>query len=167
MIDSAFFPPVFSFSFSKRFTHTTHTHESENVFLHLFSPPTHFNIHCPISSKDMATPCRRLWAVLAVAALLAWMADAEDDTEGLRSMLGNLCTLNTVGTFASCCLASNNGAHTTLAGGDCFAEYILSLTGTTVQGLFVAVTAIFPPCNVSNLQNAFLCTLTAFSAAPV
>ena len=63
-----------------------------------------------------------------------------DDTQALRDTISSLCSLNSVGKFASCCVSYNNGASLTLASSTaraCFIEGLGSTTGSFLTSLFV------------------------------
>ena len=61
-----------------------------------------------------------------------------DDTEGLRSAVGCLCSVNSGGVFGSCCSSHSNGASLTLSDPQCFISNLgLDSTNQYVLGLFV------------------------------
>ena len=61
-----------------------------------------------------------------------------DDTEGLRSAVGCLCSVNSGGVFGSCCSSHSNGASLTLSDPQCFiSRLILDSTKQYVATLFV------------------------------
>ena len=63
-----------------------------------------------------------------------------DDTQALRHTISSLCSLNSVGKFASCCVSYDNGASLTLASSTartCFIDGLSSTTGSVLTSLFV------------------------------
>ena len=63
-----------------------------------------------------------------------------DDTQALRNTISSLCSLNSVGQFASCCVSYDNGASLTLASStarSCFIYGLGSTTGSVLNSLFV------------------------------
>ena len=63
-----------------------------------------------------------------------------DDTQALRDTISSLCSLNSVGKFASCCVSYDNGASLTLASStarSCFIYGLGSTTGSVLTSLFV------------------------------
>ena len=63
-----------------------------------------------------------------------------DDTQALRDTISSLCSLNSVGQFASCCVSYDNGASLTLensAARVCFITTLESTTGSVLTYLFV------------------------------
>ena len=63
-----------------------------------------------------------------------------DDTQALRDTISSLCSLNSVGQFASCCASYDNGASLTLAystARSCFIYGLGSTTGSVLTSLFV------------------------------
>ena len=63
-----------------------------------------------------------------------------DDTQALRHTISSLCSLNSVGKFASCCVSYDNGASLTLEeseGTKCFIYGLTSTTGSVLTSLFV------------------------------
>ena len=63
-----------------------------------------------------------------------------DDTQALRDTISSLCSLNSIGKFASCCVSYDNGASLTLASSEartCFIDGLGSTTGSVVTSLFV------------------------------
>ena len=63
-----------------------------------------------------------------------------DDTQALRDTISSLCSLNSVGEFASCCVSYDNGASLTLeysAARRCFIYDLASTTGSVLTSLFV------------------------------
>ena len=63
-----------------------------------------------------------------------------DDTQALRDTISSLCSLNSVGEFASCCVSYDNGASLTLASSTvraCFISSLASTTGSVLTYLFV------------------------------
>ena len=63
-----------------------------------------------------------------------------DDTQALRDTISSLCSLNSVGQFASCCVSYDNGASLTLASSPartCFIFSLTSTTGSVLTSLFV------------------------------
>ena len=63
-----------------------------------------------------------------------------DDTQALRDTISSLCSLNSVGDFASCCASYDNGASLTLASSSaktCFISGLTSTTGSVLTYLFV------------------------------
>ena len=68
-----------------------------------------------------------------------------DDTQALRHTISSLCSLNSVGQFASCCVNYDNGASLTLESSTartCFISGLKSTTGSDLTSLF-AVYFIF------------------------
>ena len=63
-----------------------------------------------------------------------------DDTQALRDTISSLCSLNSVGQFASCCVSYDNGASLTLEYSEvreCFIWGLTSTTGSVLTSLFV------------------------------
>ena len=63
-----------------------------------------------------------------------------DDTQALRDTISSLCSLNSVGQFASCCASYDNGANITLEDSTartCFIYDLKSTTGSVLTSLFV------------------------------
>ena len=63
-----------------------------------------------------------------------------DDTQALRDTISSLCSLNSVGQFASCCVSYDNGASLTLESSparSCFVSGLGSTTGSVLTSLFV------------------------------
>ena len=63
-----------------------------------------------------------------------------DDTQALRDTISSLCSLNSVGEFASCCASYDNGASLTLEyspSRECFIYDLGSTTGSVLTSLFV------------------------------
>ena len=63
-----------------------------------------------------------------------------DDTQALRDTISSLCSLNSVGKFASCCVSYDNGASLTLessTSSTCFIYGLTSTTGSVLTSLFV------------------------------
>ena len=63
-----------------------------------------------------------------------------DDTQALRDTISSLCSLNSVGEFASCCASYDNGASLTLeysTARRCFISGLASTTGPILTSLFV------------------------------
>ena len=63
-----------------------------------------------------------------------------DDTQALRDTISSLCSLNSVGQFASCCVSYDNGASLTLEDSTaryCFISDLASTTGSVLTSLFV------------------------------
>ena len=63
-----------------------------------------------------------------------------DDTQALRDTISSLCSLNSVGKFASCCVSYDNGASLTLASSaarTCFISGLGSTTEYVLTSLFV------------------------------
>ena len=63
-----------------------------------------------------------------------------DDTQALRDTISSLCSLNSVGKFASCCVSYDNGASLTLESStarSCFIAGLGSTTGSVLTSLFV------------------------------
>ena len=63
-----------------------------------------------------------------------------DDTQALRQTISSLCSLNSVGKFASCCVSYDNGASLTLAystARGCFITDLTSTAGSVLTSLFV------------------------------
>ena len=71
--------------------------------------------------------------------VLTMMVVSGDDTQALRDTISSLCSLNSVGLFASCCVSYDNGASLTLAyspARECFIYSLASETGP-LSSLFV------------------------------
>ena len=69
-----------------------------------------------------------------------------DDTQALRHTISSLCSLNSVGKFASCCASYDNGASLTLAysaARECFIYSLASTTGSALTSLFVICFILF------------------------
>ena len=63
-----------------------------------------------------------------------------DDTPALRDTISSLCSLNSVGKFASCCVSYDNGASLTLdysTARACFISDLGSNAGSVLTSLFV------------------------------
>ena len=63
-----------------------------------------------------------------------------DDTQALRNTISSLCSLNSVGEFASCCASYDNGASLTLEDStvrSCFIASLGSTTESVLTSLFV------------------------------
>ena len=63
-----------------------------------------------------------------------------DDTQALRDTISSLCSLNSVGEFASCCVSYDNGASLTLESSPartCFISGLTSTAGSVLTSLFV------------------------------
>ena len=63
-----------------------------------------------------------------------------DDTQAFRDTISSLCSLNSVGQFASCCVSYDNGASLTLASSparECFFYDSKLTTGSVLTSLFV------------------------------
>ena len=65
-----------------------------------------------------------------------------DDTQALRDTISSLCSLNSVGKFASCCVSYDNGASLTLESSTARSCFIYGLTSTTESVL----TSLFVIC---------------------
>ena len=69
-----------------------------------------------------------------------------DDTQALRDTISSLCSLNSVGQFASCCASYYNGASLTLASStarECFIYGLNTTTGSVLTSLFVICFILF------------------------
>ena len=78
--------------------------------------------------------------VLFLVIVLMMIVVSGDDTQALRDTISSLCSLNSVGQFASCCVWYDNGASLTLASStarDCFIYNLTSKTKSVLTGLFV------------------------------
>ena len=63
-----------------------------------------------------------------------------DDTQALRDTISSLCSLNSVGDFASCCASYDNGASLTLeysTARGCFISGLTTTSGSVLTQLFV------------------------------
>ena len=63
-----------------------------------------------------------------------------DDTQAFRDTISSLCSLNSVGQFASCCASYNNGASLILdysPAMSCFVYSFTPETGSVLTSLFV------------------------------
>ena len=63
-----------------------------------------------------------------------------DDTQAFRDTISSLCSLNSVGKFASCCVSYDNGASLTLESSPartCFIYDLGTTTGSNLTSLFV------------------------------
>ena len=72
--------------------------------------------------------------------MLMMIVVSGDDTQALRDTISNLCSLNKVGQFASCCGSYDNGASITLEDNparSCFISGLASTTGSVLTELFV------------------------------
>ena len=78
--------------------------------------------------------------VLFLVIVLMMIVVEGDDTQALRHTISSLCSLNSVGQFASCCLSYDNGASLTLASSTartCFIDNLASTAGSVLTFLFV------------------------------
>ena len=78
--------------------------------------------------------------VLFLVIVLMMIVVEGDDTQALRDTISSLCSLNSVGKFASCCVSYDNGASLTLASStvrSCFIYDLASTTGSVLTSLFV------------------------------
>ena len=72
--------------------------------------------------------------------MLMMIVVSGDDTQALRDTISSLCSLNSVGKFASCCASYDNGASLTLASSTargCFISALASRTESVLTSLFV------------------------------
>ena len=72
--------------------------------------------------------------------MLMMIVVSGDDTQALRDTISSLCSLNSVGKFASCCVSYDNGASLTLkysTARACFIYNLTSTTGSVLTSLFV------------------------------
>ena len=87
-----------------------------------------------------------------------------DDTQALQHTISSLCSLNSVGKFASCCASYNNGASITLEdtpARSCFIKSFKSTAGSILTSLFVfcfsfsvlSFSFIFPLSGIFNPEN--------------
>ena len=77
--------------------------------------------------------------VMGVIVLMMIVVEG-NDTQALRDTISSLCSLNSVGQFASCCVSYDNGASLTLASSaarKCFIDGLGSTTGSVLTYLFV------------------------------
>ena len=86
---------------------------------------------------------------LFLVIVLMMIVVSGDDTQALRDTISSLCSLNSVGQFASCCVSYDNGASLTLASStarSCFIYYLGSMTGSVLTSLFVIcfIFVLFP-----------------------
>ena len=78
--------------------------------------------------------------VLFLVIVLMMIVVEGDDTQALRDTISSLCSLNSVGQFASCCVSYDNGASLTLEEGtvrECFISSLSSTTRSVLTYLFV------------------------------
>ena len=72
--------------------------------------------------------------------MLMMIVVSGDDTQAFRDTISSLCSLNSVGRFASCCVSYDNGASLTLEDSEaraCFIYDLTSTTGSVLTSLFV------------------------------
>ena len=78
--------------------------------------------------------------VLFLVIVLMMIVVEGDDTQAFRDTISSLCSLNSVGKFASCCVSYDNGASLTLeysTARECFIYNLASTTGSVLTSLFV------------------------------
>ena len=78
--------------------------------------------------------------VLFLVIVLMMIIVEGDDTQALRDTISSLCSLNSVGEFASCCVSYDNGASLTLASSTargCFISGLTLTSGSVLTSLFV------------------------------
>ena len=78
--------------------------------------------------------------VLFLVIVLMMVVVEGDDTQALRDTISSLCSLNSVGQFASCCVNYDNGASLTLddsAARACFIDDSSTSSGSVLTELFV------------------------------
>ena len=78
--------------------------------------------------------------VLFLVIVLMMIVVSGDDTQALRDTISSLCSLNSVGKFASCCVSYDNGASLTLEyspARECFISSLASKIGSVLTSLFV------------------------------
>ena len=104
--------------------------------LFLTSTPPH-----PPSTQNLLYLSLMMSILMIMGVIVLMMVVVEgDDTQALRDTISSLCSLNSVGKFASCCVSYDNGASLTLASSTaraCFLSGLASTTGSVLTYLFV------------------------------
>ena len=118
-----------------------------SLFLILMSihSPFHSSHRVLCASKAPSPPrtthfFQSSYFVLFLVIVLMMIVVSGDDTQALRDTISSLCSLNSVGKFASCCVSYDNGANITLeysADTTCFIASLGSTTGSVLTSLFV------------------------------
>ena len=81
-----------------------------------------------------------------------------DDTQALRDTISSLCSLNSVGQFASCCVSYDNGASLTLEDSPARSCFIWDLGSTESSVL----TSLFVICFIFGVVSSFLMIVMHF-----
>ena len=112
----------------------------------LIHSPLHFTRRVSCGSKARSSPqtTKHLFKsnnFISLFVIVLMMIVVEgDDTQALRHTISSLCSLNSVGWFASCCASHNNCTSITLASStarNCFISVLSSTTGSVLTSLFV------------------------------
>ena len=104
----------------------------------LCSSPPHLHILLPHRTFYISLMMPTLM-IMGVIVLMMVVVEG-DDTQALRDTISSLCSLNSVGKFASCCVSYDNGAFLTLESSTtraCFIYSLKSTTGSVLTSLFV------------------------------
>ena len=114
---------------------------------HLFLFPFSFSLCSSPPHPYIPLPHRTFYISLMMPILmimrvivLMMIVVEGDDTQALRDTISSLCSLNSVGQFASCCASYDNGASLTLASSTaraCFISSLGSTPGSILYYLFV------------------------------
>ena len=94
--------------------------------------------------------------VVGVIALMMTASVQGDDIQALRNTISSLCSLNSVGSFASCCTSYNNGATVTFdysPARTCFTFLLYPGPGSVLASVFVVRSPLF--CFASHLRCFF------------
>ena len=110
-------------------------------FLFFFHFVPHFHIpHILFPHKTFYISLMMSILMIIEVVMLMMIAVEGDDTQALRDTVSSLCSLNTVGQFASCCVSYDNGAFITLddtPARSCFITRLTSTTGSILVEVFV------------------------------
>ena len=124
-----------------------------SFFLLSFSPffsfsPCFLSPHPPSTQNLLyLTLMMSILVIMGVIVLMMIVVEG-DDTQALRDTISSLCSLNSVGKFASCCVSYDNGASLTLASStarNCFISGLGSTRGSVLTSLFVICSFCFVP----------------------
>ena len=113
------------------------------LFIFFFFPFLfHFALHLHIPLPHRTFYISLMMSILTIMGVIVLMmiVVSGDDTQALRDTISSLCSLNSVGQFASCCVSYDNGASLTLEDStarSCFISGLTSTTGSVLTSLFV------------------------------
>ena len=108
-----------------------------STLFHTSTPP---HLHIPLPHKTFYISLMMPILMIMGVIVLMMIVVEGDDTQALRDTISSLCSLNSVGQFASCCASYDNGASLTLASSTaraCFISSLGSTPGSILYYLFV------------------------------